>query len=330
MHVVAIVGLVTLLVAGFSALGQNDIKRILAYSTISQIGYMVLALGVGAFTAAIGHLMTHAFFKALLFLAAGAVIHHVKDRQDIFAMGGLKDEMPITFATFAVGAAALAALPVVTAGFWSKDAILLSAFYHQPWLWAGGLLGAFVTSLYIGRCVFIAFFGAPRSDDHTPHAEHLGVGMKAVLIGLAILSVVGALIPQPLSEVLPAAEPHHGWGAIGLMALSGVIAMAGVGLAWLWFRPGATAPAVLQPGRVMAFLHDGLGFDWLYTRLFLRPYLWLARLWKDDWVDRLFEGLAATARAGHLLASASQTGNLRWYLGATAGGLLLVLLVVLA
>lgn len=330
MHVVAIVGLVTLLVAGLSALGQNDIKRILAYSTISQIGYMVLALGVGAFTAAIGHLMTHAFFKALLFLAAGAVIHHVKDRQDIFAMGGLKDEMPITFTTFAIGAAALAALPVVTAGFWSKDAILLSAFYHQPWLWAGGLLGALVTSLYIGRCVFIAFFGTPRADDHTPHHEHLNIGMKTVLIALAILSVVGALIPQPLAGVLPAAEPHHGWGAIGLMALSGAIAIAGLGLAWLWFGPGRATPRVFGPGRVMAALHSGLGFDWLYARLLLRPYLWLARLSKPDWVDRIVDGLAATARGGHLLASASQTGNLRWYLGATAGGLLVIVLVALA
>ena len=161
---VAWIGLATLLLAAFTALAQHDIKRILAYSTISQIGYMFLALGVGAFASGIFHLMTHAFFKALLFLAAGAVIHCLHHEHNIFRMGGLRTRLPVVFWSFLIGSAALAALPF-TSGFYSKDAILLSAWELPdigPWLWAGGLLGALLTSIYSFRLVFIVSLARHR------------------------------------------------------------------------------------------------------------------------------------------------------------------------
>jgi NADH-quinone oxidoreductase subunit L len=183
---VAVIGVMTLLLAGFSALVQTDIKRILAYSTISQIAYMFLALGVGAWTAAIFHFMTHAFFKALLFLSAGAVILSLHEEHDIFKMGGLRKRLPLPFWSFLIGSAALAALPWVTAGFYSKDLILL-----QTWssgavgLWVLGLLGALLTALYSFRAVFIAFFGEPRTEV-VPDPRY---GIR-IAIPLVILSVL--------------------------------------------------------------------------------------------------------------------------------------------
>jgi NADH-quinone oxidoreductase subunit L len=166
MMIVALVGLATSLMAAFTALMQSDIKRILAYSTISQIGYMFLALGVGAWTAGIFHLMTHAFFKALLFLGSGAIIHYLHHEHDIFKMGGLRTKMPVTFWSFIIGSAALAALPM-TSGFFSKDQILLQAYMLPelgPWLWLGGLLGALLTAIYSFRLVFVVFFGEAKTQ----------------------------------------------------------------------------------------------------------------------------------------------------------------------
>jgi NADH-quinone oxidoreductase subunit L len=162
---VALIGAATLLIAGLSAIAQKDIKRVLAYSTISQLGYMFLALGVGAWSAAIFHLMTHAFFKALLFLGAGVVILAQRHEQDMFKMGGLKDKLPVTFWTFLIGSASLSALPLVTAGFYSKDLILWKAWSSGSGsmvLWAAGLFGAFITSIYTFRMVFLTFFGRSK------------------------------------------------------------------------------------------------------------------------------------------------------------------------
>ncbi len=170
LELVGIVGAVTLVLAGFAALVQTDIKRILAYSTMSQIGYMFLALGVGAWDAAIFHLMTHAFFKALLFLASGAVIVACHHEQNIFKMGGLWKKLPLAYASFVVGGAALAALPFLTAGFYSKDEILWEAFAsgHRELLIAG-LVGAFLTSIYTFRLIFVAFHGEPKTEAHAGH-----------------------------------------------------------------------------------------------------------------------------------------------------------------
>ncbi|MDU5677590.1 MAG: proton-conducting transporter membrane subunit, partial [Pseudomonas aeruginosa] len=195
LELVGIVGAVTLVLAGFAALVQTDIKRILAYSTMSQIGYMFLALGVGAWDAAIFHLMTHAFFKALLFLASGAVIVACHHEQNIFKMGGLWKKLPLAYASFVVGGAALAALPFLTAGFYSKDEILWEAFAsgHRELLIAG-LVGAFLTSIYTFRLIFVAFHGEPKTEAHAGH----GISHWLPLSVLIVLSTfVGALITPP-------------------------------------------------------------------------------------------------------------------------------------
>ncbi|HHA5413994.1 TPA: NADH-quinone oxidoreductase subunit L, partial [Escherichia coli] len=201
LHLVGIVGAVTLLLAGFAALVQTDIKRVLAYSTMSQIGYMFLALGVQAWDAAIFHLMTHAFFKALLFLASGSVILACHHEQNIFKMGGLRKSIPLVYLCFLVGGAALSALPLVTAGFFSKDEILAGAMANGHInLMVAGLVGAFMTSLYTFRMIFIVFHGKEQIHAHAVK----GVTHSLPLIVLLILSTfVGALIVPPLQGVLP-------------------------------------------------------------------------------------------------------------------------------
>ncbi|NQD92131.1 NADH-quinone oxidoreductase subunit L [Pseudomonas sp. CrR25] len=328
LELVGIVGALTLLLAGFAALVQTDIKRILAYSTMSQIGYMFLALGVGAWQAAIFHLMTHAFFKALLFLTAGAVINACHHEQNIFKMGGLRKSLPLAYACFLVGGSALAALPLVTAGFYSKDEILWEALAsgHQPLLLAG-LIGALLTSLYTFRLIFIAFHGEAKIQAHAGH----GVAHWLPLSVLLVLSTfVGALISPPLAGVLPESVGHAGGEAKhNLELLSGVIAVLGIGLAGMLFlgrRDAVRRLAVSAPGRFFgAWWLAAWGFDWLYERLFVKPYLWLCRLLGRDPFDRSIGMLPRLARGLHLLLSRSQTGQLRWYALSLVGGAVLLL-----
>ncbi len=203
MTAVAVVGAATLLLAGCSALVQTDIKRVLAYSTISQIGYMFLGLGVGAWSAAVFHLMTHAFFKALLFLGAGAIIISLHHEQDIFKMGGLRKRLPAVFWTFLIGSASLAALPLVTAGFYSKDLILWAAWASSaasPWLWAAGAFGAFLTALYSFRLIFIVFFGDEKGRvEHRP-----GLNLIAPVIDQvgAKLNMMEQVLDVPTQEII--------------------------------------------------------------------------------------------------------------------------------
>lgn len=213
-----------MLLAGFAALVQTDIKRVLAYSTMSQIGYMFLALGVQAWDAAIFHLMTHAFFKALLFLASGSVILACHHEQNIFKMGGLRKSIPLVYLCFLVGGAALSALPLVTAGFFSKDEILAGAMANGHInLMVAGLVGAFMTSLYTFRMIFIVFHGKEQIHAHAVK----GVTHSLPLIVLLILSTfVGALIVPPLQGVLPqTTELAHG-SMLTLEITSGVVAVA--------------------------------------------------------------------------------------------------------
>ncbi|MFH1144546.1 MAG: NADH-quinone oxidoreductase subunit L, partial [Candidatus Eisenbacteria bacterium] len=194
--VVAVIGAVTLLLAGASALAQSDIKRVLAYSTISQIGYMFLALGVGAWSAAVFHFMTHAFFKALLFLGAGAVILALHHEQQIDRMGGLRRSLPLVFWTFLIGSASLSALPLVTAGFYSKDLILFEAWsapLGSPWLWAAGLAGALITAVYSFRLVFRVFAGPLK----TPVTRRPGYAVTIPLVALAVLALIGGFVEMP-------------------------------------------------------------------------------------------------------------------------------------
>ncbi len=332
LELVGIVGGVTLVLAGFAALVQTDIKRILAYSTMSQIGYMFLALGVGAWDAAIFHLMTHAFFKALLFLASGAVINALHHEQNIFKMGGLWKKLPLPYACFIVGGAALAALPLVTAGFYSKDEILWEAFAsgHAGLLYAG-LAGAFLTSIYTFRLIFIAFHGEAKTEAHAGH----GIAHSLPLVVLLVLSTfVGALITPPLAGVLPESVGHAGGEAKhSLEIASGAIALAGILLAAMLFlgkRRFVSAVAQSAPGRFLgAWWFAAWGFDWLYDLLFVKPYLLVCRLLRRDPIDGSIGVIPRVVRGGNSALSRSQTGQLRWYAVSIVGGAVLVLGAVL-
>lgn len=329
LEAVAWVGLATLLLAATAALVQKDIKRILAYSTISQIGYMFLALGVGAFSYGVFHLMTHAFFKALLFLGAGAVTHCLHHEHDIFRMGGLRSRLPVVFLSFLIGSAALAALPF-TSGFYSKDGILLSAYALEgvgPWLWAGGLLGALLTGIYSFRLLFTAFFGEAKTEpDRKP-----GLRMAVPLLILCVLSLVGGAISQPLQGVLPeAGHPHVPhmieWISIG-------VPLVGVLIAYLLFMGKQLSVRGLVesgPGRAVSELfRTGWQIDWLYDTLLVKPYKGLARWWQGEPLDLIYGGIVQLNRLGHRSLAALQTGELRWYATTFVIGLIGIVAIVL-
>jgi len=328
LHLVGVVGGVTLVLAGFAALVQTDIKRILAYSTMSQIGYMFLALGVGAWDAAIFHLMTHAFFKALLFLASGAVIVACHHEQNIFKMGGLWKKLPLAYASFVVGGAALAALPIVTVGFYSKDEILWEAFASgNTGLLYAGLVGAFMTSLYTFRLIFIAFHGDAKTEAHAGH----GISHWLPLGVLIVLSTfVGAWITPPLAGVLPESAGHAGGEAKHALEItSGAIAIAGILLSAMLFlgkRRLVSAIANSGIGRVLsAWWFAAWGFDWIYDKLFVKPYLLISHILRKDPVDRSIGLIPRMARGGHVAMSKTETGQLRWYTASIAVGAVLVL-----
>ncbi len=332
LHLVGLVGAITLVLAGFAALVQTDIKRILAYSTMSQIGYMFLALGVGAWEGAIFHLMTHAFFKALLFLSAGAVIVATHHEQNIFKMGGLRKSLPLVYACFLVGGSALAALPLVTSGFYSKDAILwqVEASGQSALLWAG-LVGAFLTSLYTFRLIFIAFHGKEQTKAHAGHglAHHL-----PLLVLLVLSTGIGALITPPLAGVLPAGPGDHiEEGRHALEVASGIIAIAGIALAAFLFlgeRRLATFIANSAPGRLLSTLwFNAWGFDWLYDQLWVKPYLLATRLLARDPLDWMMGLPAWIALRGNQLLAWTVTGKLRWYAASMGIGAVLVLALLL-
>ena len=248
-NVVAVVGASTALFAATIAIAQRDIKKVLAYSTISQLGYMFLAVGATAYVAGIFHLMTHAFFKALLFLGAGSVIHAMSNEQDMDKMGGLWRRMPVTAATMAIGTLAIAGIPPL-AGFWSKDEILASVFERGSWfsaLWVAGLVAALLTAFYMARQWVLVFLGEPRWDDSADPHESPSV-MTAPLVALATLSVVGGLVNTPLRLSLehflePSFElvslQHAPEGAFMFVVLAGLSVMAGVvgaGFGYLTYR----------------------------------------------------------------------------------------------
>jgi NADH-quinone oxidoreductase subunit L len=306
---VAVIGALTLLLAGFSALVQTDIKRVLAYSTISQIGYMFLALGVGAWSAAIFHLMTHAFFKALLFLSAGVVIMSLHEEHNIFRMGALRKKLPVAFWTFLIGSASLAALPLVTAGFYSKDLILWRAWSSaggNPWLWAAGWGGAILTGLYIFRVVFLVFFGEARTAA-PPVTRRPGPRITIPLIVLAAFSLVGGWIETPpflgnstlfssfVQYALPPAQVvHDGKNDETILELLAIAASLGsIGLAYLLFLryPAFLHGLMLIPAfaRIREFWQLGWGFDRFYELLFVRPYLWLAYADRRDVIDNIYK-----------------------------------------
>lgn len=333
---VAIIGALTLLVAGCSALAQHDLKRILAYSTISQIGYMFLALGVGAWSAAIFHFMIHAFFKALLFLAGGAVILALHEEHDIFKMGGLRKRLPVIYWTFLAGATSLCALPLITAGFYSKDAILWQAWSSElgsPWLGLAGVVGAFITSLYTFRLVFVTFFGEVKTEPvHTT-----GSRMAITLVVLGVLSLIAGFIELPesmghvhilsalLGKVLPQStlSGDH-MSELLFQLLTSAISLSGIYLAYrLYFRRSQAAES-FEKSRISHFFYKGWGFDKLYDGLFVRPIVWLSEIDKNDFIDLFNRGIGRITLIINDLLSITQNGKLRWYVMALAFGIVFI------
>ena len=335
---VAVIGAATLLMAGFSALTQHDLKRILAYSTISQIGYMFLALGVGAWPAAIFHLMTHAFFKALLFLGAGIVIESLNGEHDIFRMGGLRKELPVAFWTFLIAGCSLAGLPLVTAGAFSKDWIIWGAYTAANgsiWLWISGLVGVLLTSLYIFRAIFVVFFG----KQHSPVAHKPGYAMTVPCVILAIFSIGAGYMRGPFSDFLTAVLPwnpsavHPAFSEIASEGIVAAVFFVGLYFAYVFFlrrRDYAAALAVSPAGRVLhRFWFSDWAMDWIYDRLFVQPVVWIAQIGKGDLVDGFFRFLAWLNKIAWRGLNRTQSGRLRWYAFAIAAGTIVYIAVVL-
>ena len=318
---VACVGLATLFISSFTALMQRDIKRVLAYSTMSQIGYMFLALGVGAWSAAIFHLMTHAFFKALLFLASGSVILALHHEQDMFRMGGLWRKMPIAFLSMLVGSAALVAFPF-TSGFFSKDAIVVSAWDYGAVFWIGAVAAAFMTSLYTTRMMLITFFGRMKTEPH----DHSRINMWGPLLVLLVLSVGGGWLGFGIldGQLGPLKEFSH-FDAIPLVTV--LVPLLGIAVGYMLYRNAGEAEAAPEPNAIGRFWFGGWGFDWLYDRVFVAPFVWLARVNKPDAVDFVYRGTVVVMRRLHQVTVLTQTGRLRWYAVNMAVGLAVVFLV---
>jgi NADH-quinone oxidoreductase subunit L len=331
-HLVGVVGALTLLLAGFTALVQTDIKRVLAYSTMSQIGYMFLALGAGAWSAAIFHLMTHAFFKALLFLSAGAVILACHHEQDIRKMGGLRKTLPLAFWCFVVGGGALVAFPLLTAGFFSKDAILWQAFAggHMD-LFLAGLFGAFLTSIYTTRLILVVFFGEEKTHAHGGHGVSYWLPLSVLLV---LSTFVGSLIHPPLAGVLPAAPGAEGGSTeLEITVLSGAVGIAGILLtAFVFFtKPHALTAFAASPvaQTVRRFWFSAFGFDWLYDRLLVKPFLWLVQVNRNDVFDQAISTVPTMLTWVNVLSTRTQTGRMRWYAATMAAGAVLILAAVI-
>ncbi|AMW05340.1 NADH-quinone oxidoreductase subunit L [Gemmatimonas phototrophica] len=327
-QVMAVIGVLTAFVAATIALVQHDIKKVLAYSTVSQLGFMFVALGVGAYGVAIFHVVTHAFFKACLFLGAGSVIHALGGEQDIRKMGGLRTRIPITFWTFAVATAAIAGIPGL-AGFFSKDEILWYAFASErggaPWLWAVGALTAFMTAFYMTRLLWLTFFGASRMSHEVEHHVHESpLSMTAVLGVLAVLSAVGGYIgiphflePMiPLPNVVESLEHYEH----PLLYASVAIAFAGVGLAVMLYRGPASRPEGLAraAGPIYGLLQGKYFVDELYAAVIVRPLAWFSDTVLFQGADRLvidgsLNRLAGLAQRTAGLLGRMQTGSLQLY-----------------
>ncbi|HVG15207.1 MAG TPA: NADH-quinone oxidoreductase subunit L [Chitinophagaceae bacterium] len=334
LNVIAIVGAVTALLAATIAVKQNDIKKVLAYSTVSQLGYMFLALGSGAYVAAVFHVMTHAFFKALLFLGSGSVIHAMSGQQDIRFMGGLKGKLKITYITFLIGCLAIAGIPPFS-GFFSKDAILLSAFEHNKILYVVGLITAALTAFYMFRLLFITFFGGFRGTEEQRHHVHESpAAMTIPLVVLAILSIVGGFVGVPevfihggeklrgfLSPVIPAsshAQVSHSTELL-LMGLTTAIAIIAILMAWVRYKRYREE----QPTAVGKILEHKWYVDELYDAAIVRPVnklgVFANKYFERSGIDGLVNGVGRLVNYGGR--------QLRWLQSGQVGSYVLLMVV---
>ncbi|HUA87054.1 MAG TPA: NADH-quinone oxidoreductase subunit L [Bryobacteraceae bacterium] len=322
LNLVAIVGVATAFFAATIGLLQNDIKKVFAYSTVSQLGYMFLGLGTGAFSAGIFHLMTHAFFKALLFLGAGSVIHALSGEQDLRHMGGLAKKIPITCVTLFCAGVAIAGVPPFS-GFHSKDAILSAAYDYAPWMYWVGAITAGMTAFYVFRALFLCFFGEYRGDHH-PH-ESPAV-MWIPLAALAALSLGGGYIniPQFLSPIFPlATESGNEW----TMYVSVAFGLGGIALAYLFYVVAPSIPESLESGLhgLYTLIYNKYFVDELYDATVVRPVVDGSRtlLWRGadaTIIDGAVNGVGRTARAIGGILKFAQNGYIRDYAGWVVAG----------
>lgn len=307
---VAWVGVLTAFVAGTIALTQTDLKRILAYSTVSQLGFMFVAVGVGAYASGIFHLLTHAFFKALLFLGAGSVMHALHGELDIRKMGNLREKLPTTYWTFLVGSAALAGIPLLS-GFFSKDAILFNAFEHQIPLWVVGIVTAFITAFYSFRMVFMAFWGQPRDKKLFEHAHESPRVMTVPLIILAIGAALAGYLGLPSLSAIDgwlepafrlseqAAEAHGNLTLeLILLGVSALVALGGAFLAYRAYIVDRELPKRFRAalGPVTGLVENKYYLDELYNMIVVNPLRsfgeWLAQVFDKGGIDGAVNGLA--------------------------------------
>ena len=359
MAVITGIGITTALIAGTIGIVQNDIKKVLAYSTVSQLGFMFTALGVGAFTAGVFHVMTHAFFKALLFLGSGSVIHGMHEEQDIQKMGGLKKYMPITYRTFLIGTLAISGIPFFS-GFFSKDEILWFAWLNgSPILWAVGALAALTTAFYMWRLTSLTFLGEERFDHHHVHPHESPATMTIPLIVLAVLSAFGGLLGVPhvighalhipnllegwlepifavSNEMLPKHTGDHTALEIGLMVASSVLAVVGIMYARSIYSQGLTKASAMADKISGAYklLFNKYYVDEIYNMLVAGPILTASRdfLWKIVDVvviDGVVNGSAKSMGAAAGVLRRMQTGVAQNYALVMMIGIVIMLAMVL-
>ncbi|GAB3579031.1 NADH-quinone oxidoreductase subunit L [Hymenobacter daeguensis] len=352
LEVVAIVGAATALFAATIGLAQNDIKKVLAYSTVSQLGYMFLALGVMGYSTALFHVLTHAFFKALMFLGAGSVIHAMSNEQDLRRMGGLRKALPITFVTFLIGCLAISGIPPFS-GFFSKDEILAHAFEHNKVLWAMGLLTAFLTAFYMFRLLFLAFFGEFRGTEEQKHHLHESpASMTFPLIVLAVLAAVGGfmgapmftghhhylaeylapiftysqrLMPEAFAAELPASTEYM------LMGLSVGVGVLGIVLAYVMYVARATRPAEDEAQRSApeSLVYHKYYIDELYNAVFVKPVMALStglyKFVENGVINPVVGVFGRVVNGGGQLLRYVQTGAVETYLILMVVGIVLIL-----
>jgi NADH-quinone oxidoreductase subunit L len=327
-QLVAWTGVLTAFFAATIAVAQTDIKKVLAYSTVSQLGFMFLAAGVGAYGVAVFHLYTHAFFKACLFLGAGSVIHALSGEQDIRKMGALSRKIPITFVTFAIATAAIAGLPPL-AGFFSKDEILWYAFASERggsfWLFAIAALTALMTAFYMFRLLWLTFLGQSRLDAHAAaHVHESPLSMTGVLVVLAVLSAIGGFlsIPHVLEPMLPLPGilAQRAGAHVPIVVLSVVLGLAGLfGAWWLFGGDGKRAKAFDTRAVGLRRLLEGKYFiDELYERVIGKPLLWVSenvflKLGDRALIDGTLNGIGALAQRTAGVMGRLQTGHLHFY-----------------
>ncbi len=316
MEVIAVIGVATAFFAATIGLVQNDIKKVFAYSTVSQLGYMFIGVGVGAFSAGIYHLMTHAFFKALLFLGSGSVIHALSGEQDMRNMGGLRKRIKWTYLTMMCAAVAIAGIPPF-AGFFSKDAILLAAYHHAPWIYWVGTLTAGLTAFYVFRAMFMTFFGEYRGHEH-PH-ESPAV-MTVPLAILALLSIGGGFlfkIPDFLGTIFPTLEVPED---TALMLISTSAGIVGIGVAWYMYvaRPGTADALAKSMKGLYTLVYNKYFVDEVYDATVVQPVVNGSRvvLWKGmdaGLIDGIVNGAGSTAQGIGGVLRRIQSGNIRSY-----------------